>query len=67
MKTKFIGIAFICLIAGAALTSCRHSRVVVYKKKPGVGNSSKLPPGQAKKINGDQSAKKYAPGQQKKH
>ena len=27
--------------------------------------NEKLPPGQAKKINGDQSAKAYAPGQQK--
>ncbi|RNI29033.1 hypothetical protein [Rufibacter latericius] len=26
-----------------------------------------LPPGQAKKVNGDQSARAYAPGQQKKH
>jgi len=28
--------------------------------------SKKMPPGQAKKINGDKSAKGYAPGQQKK-
>lgn len=28
--------------------------------------NGKVPPGQAKKVNGDQSAKKYAPGQQKK-
>lgn len=26
----------------------------------------KIPPGQAKKMNGDKSAKAYAPGQQKK-
>jgi hypothetical protein len=26
-----------------------------------------LPPGQAKKVTGSQSAKPYAPGQQKKH
>jgi hypothetical protein len=33
-----------------------------------VSNSSsgKVPPGQAKKMNGDKSAKAYAPGQQKK-
>lgn len=29
-------------------------------------SSKALPPGQAKKVNGDKSAKKYAPGQQKK-
>lgn len=26
-----------------------------------------IPPGQAKKIHGEKSAKRYAPGQQKKH
>jgi hypothetical protein len=30
------------------------------------GNSGKIPPGQAKKMDGSQSAKPYAPGQQKK-
>lgn len=29
-------------------------------------SSGKVPPGQAKKMNGDKSAKAYAPGQQKK-
>ena len=29
--------------------------------------SAGLPPGQAKKVTGSQSAKPYAPGQQKKH
>ncbi|PRZ26374.1 hypothetical protein [Flavobacterium granuli] len=28
--------------------------------------SKQLPPGQAKKLNGDKSAKRYAPGQNKK-
>jgi hypothetical protein len=31
----------------------------------GTNKSKSLPPGQAKKINGDQSAKKYAPGHNK--
>lgn len=31
------------------------------------GNSGKVPPGQAKKMTGSKSAKKYAPGQRKKH
>lgn len=30
-------------------------------------SSGKVPPGQAKKITGDKSAKAYAPGQQKKN
>ncbi|MDP5201637.1 hypothetical protein [Flavobacterium sp. DG2-3] len=29
-------------------------------------SGKKIPPGQAKKMNGDKSAKAYAPGQQKK-
>ncbi|WP_173003127.1 hypothetical protein [Chitinophaga sp. SYP-B3965] len=31
------------------------------------GNSGKVPPGQAKKAAGSQSAKPFAPGQQKKN
>jgi len=31
-----------------------------------VRSSGKIPPGQAKKMNGDKSARAYAPGQQKK-
>jgi len=42
-------------------TSCMH-RVVVVKNTP----PNNLPPGQAKKVTGSQSAKPYAPGQQKK-
>ena len=30
------------------------------------GHARKMPPGQKKKMNGDQSAKRYAPGQNKK-
>jgi len=39
------------------IVSCTHRVYVV--KRP-------LPPGQAKKVTGQQSAKAYAPGQQKK-
>jgi hypothetical protein len=31
-----------------------------------VSNGKRIPPGQAKKITGEKSAKNYAPGQQKK-
>ncbi|HEX8037813.1 MAG TPA: quinol oxidase subunit 4 [Chryseosolibacter sp.] len=52
---KLIGvIAFL-----VALSSCAH--VVVVDSKP-----KKAPPGQVKKVTGSQSAKAYAPGQQKK-
>lgn len=42
-----------------ALSSCAH--VVVVDSKP-----KTAPPGQVKKVTGSQSAKAYAPGQQKK-
>lgn len=41
------------------LNSCAHVMVVDNKPK-------KAPPGQVKKMTGSQSAKPYAPGQQKK-
>lgn len=43
----------------------RNGQIIVYNKNSGDYRS--LPPGQAKKIYGDKSAKKYAPGQRKKH
>ncbi|TND10531.1 MAG: Uncharacterized protein FD123_173 [Bacteroidetes bacterium] len=39
------------------------SRTVVVK----TNNSGNVPPGQMKKATGEKSAKKYAPGQQKKN
>jgi len=47
------------LLAMFMLSSC-----MVY---PTAGHSGKVPPGQAKKMTGSKSAKKYAPGQRKKH
>lgn len=41
-----------------------YRKVVVVKHRPA---AHRLPPGQAKKINGDKSARAYAPGHQKKH
>jgi hypothetical protein len=55
-------IAFFMLSIG--FTSCtvheHHRKVVVVKEK-------RMPPGHAKKVYGDKSAKRYAPGQQKKN
>jgi len=49
---------FILLISGIMLSSsCYTTRTA--------GNSGKVPPGQAKKGRGTQSARPYAPGQQK--
>lgn len=68
MTYKVFVLALAVLVAG----SCR-SRKATVKAPTGIFHSKprqsthRLPPGQAKKINGDKSAKKYAPGQQKKH
>lgn len=45
------------------LSGCQTNRVLP-SYGPAKGN---LPPGQAKKVYGHQSAKAFAPGQQKKH
>jgi len=51
---------FLMLLLGIIVaSSCTHH----YHSS----NSAGLPPGQAKKVTGSQSAKPYAPGQQKKH
>jgi hypothetical protein len=46
-------------------SSCYHRKVVIVNNHRTA--THRLPPGQAKKINGDKSARAYAPGQQKKH
>jgi len=51
------------LFTAIAMTACRTTKVY---RKPVIVHSSSLPPGQAKKITGEKSAKRYAPGQQKK-
>ena len=72
MKTKnqililFLISAF--LILGNSCTMVRPgyhypSRTVIIHTNP----TGKVPPGHMKKMTGEKSAKKYAPGQQKKH
>jgi len=59
MKMNYLILMLSCiLLAGSACTR----KVVVVKRAP----VAKMPPGQAKKVTGAQSAKAYAPGQQKK-
>ncbi|MFI2741435.1 hypothetical protein ACG2LH_01735 [Zhouia sp. PK063] len=60
MKKLMLFVACI-FILNVCTTSC------VSYKRTASGKSGKIPPGQAKKITGSQSAKPYAPGQQKKH
>ncbi|MEN9909324.1 MAG: hypothetical protein RLZZ540_2473 [Bacteroidota bacterium] len=61
-KSRLYAIILIAIFS-ISLSSCAigigtTSRTSSYKSKP-------LPPGQAKKITGEKSAKRYAPGQNK--
>ena len=53
---------FLCFVISLFFSSCLIGHPIVIAR-PATG---KLPPGQAKKVTGDKSAKAYAPGQQKK-
>ena len=53
----FVSLLIIATSISGCVASVGTQRTVVKQKS--------LPPGQAKKINGDKSAKKYAPGQNK--
>jgi hypothetical protein len=76
MKTNVFTPAVLLVVVMLALTACRSSRNTGGKYPDGNTsgrsypdydpNPNNLPPGQAKKIYGDKSAKKYAPGQRKK-
>lgn len=76
MKTSVFTPAVLLITVVLAVTACRSSRNTGSKypdgntsgkSYPGYDpNPQNLPPGQAKKIYGDKSAKRYAPGQRKK-
>jgi hypothetical protein len=59
---KNVSCIALCICIAFATQSC----VVTAKTKPVNSSRKPLPPGQAKKVDGSQSAKEYAPGQQKK-
>ncbi|MEZ0181464.1 MULTISPECIES: hypothetical protein [Flavobacterium] len=61
--TKYIIIVMVILFVIISAISC-STHTHTYTPAP---SGKKIPPGQAKKMNGDKSAKAYAPGQQKKH
>ena len=63
MSTLRFSFVLTIVIVAVSCGSSKHSTVTV---SSGTAGKSNLPPGQAKKLNGDQSAKEYAPGQQKK-
>ncbi|MBB4803309.1 purine-cytosine permease-like protein [Flavobacterium nitrogenifigens] len=60
--TRIAVVALVLLFLVLSVLSCStHSHTNTYTT-----TEKKIPPGQAKKMNGDKSAKAYAPGQQKK-
>ena len=82
MKTIKIPVAFSLLLILVIAVSCRSSRPTTGRQYPRnptypaetptrtypvYTDAGNLPPGQAKKIYGSQSAKPYAPGQRKKY
>ena len=63
MRTTFFAPLVFALSLFLLVSGCRPTQVGrVYQPA-----SKQLPPGQAKKVYGHQSAKAFAPGQQKKH
>jgi hypothetical protein len=71
MKTNVFTPAVVLLLVVLITASCRSSRPSTGGGYPNgksgqVYKGGHLPPGQAKKLYGDKSAKKYAPGQRKK-
>lgn len=60
--TRIAVVALVLLFLVLSVISCSTHTHVHNHHAPG----KKIPPGQAKKMNGDKSAKAYAPGQQKK-
>jgi hypothetical protein len=65
MNIRFLTSLILTIVLTISLVGCRTGAVV---KWPAPGNtaSKPLPPGQAKKLYGHQSARAFAPGQQKK-
>lgn len=65
MKTRIITSVVFLAILSLGLASCKTTKI--YRRYPSRTSTGHLPPGQEKKLHDDQSAKKYAPGQRKKH
>ncbi|MBJ2125837.1 hypothetical protein [Flavobacterium sp. IB48] len=61
--TRIAVVALVLLFLVLSVISCSTHTHTQTTPAP---SGKKIPPGQAKKMNGDKSAKAYAPGQQKK-
>jgi len=68
MKLKrYIFMILIAFLFSTASTSCRTAIFTKHSKTEVKTNAKgEIPPGQEKKLKGEKSAKKYAPGQEKK-
>lgn len=68
MKSKRIIVAILVAFAFSVFASSCRSVVFTGHPKREVKTNAKgeIPPGQMKKLTGEKSAKKYAPGQRKK-
>ncbi|QMU26627.1 quinol oxidase subunit 4 [Adhaeribacter radiodurans] len=64
MKLKIWFKTFILVVISAVVVCCKTT--IVRTSHPGPAVARSLPPGQAKKVYGHQSARAFAPGQQKK-
>jgi len=62
MKTRVISLLLLLPFFVLVMDSCKSTSVLTVQKPV----AKQLPPGQAKKMYGQQSAKAFAPGQQKK-
>ena len=60
IKLSRFGMTILVILFAFSISNC-HVQMGTHQSY----KAKKLPPGQAKKINGDKSAKKYAPGQNK--
>ncbi|QSW89712.1 MULTISPECIES: hypothetical protein [Flavobacterium] len=64
--SKITRIAVIVLVLLFLVLSVISCSTHVHSSHPRPASGKRIPPGQAKKMSGDKSAKAYAPGQQKK-
>ncbi|OQP61358.1 hypothetical protein A3860_06515 [Niastella vici] len=58
-------LVFVLTLLLLAGSSCNHHKVVIVNNHRTA--THRLPPGQAKKLTGEKSARAYAPGQQKRN
>ncbi|MCK3684520.1 hypothetical protein [Maribellus sp. YY47] len=68
MKSRRIILAVLMVFTFSMFTGGCRSAIFIRHSNPEIKTNAKgeIPPGQMKKLTGEKSAKKYAPGQRKK-